>query len=282
MQHYVYQHRRNDTGRVFYVGKGCGARARCTQGRNPFWRAVVEKAGGYVAEFVARGVDEEFALFAEMELIDVLRRRGARLTNLTDGGEGMSGFKMAPESIARRVEKTRGKPNPNISAALCGVPKSEQHRQALSLARTGSRASEETRKRMSEALRGRAGPMKGRHHSPEVKAKIAAAVSGERAPFLGRKHSPESLQKMSAAHTGHKRSLDSRRKQSDSVKGERNHRHGKPVMPDRKEKQRATLLATLAASRVTCPHCGKECDKVNAARWHLDLCKRRAQWPQVA
>ena len=42
---YVYEHLRADTGEVFYVGKGSGHRARCRQGRNPYWRAVANKHG---------------------------------------------------------------------------------------------------------------------------------------------------------------------------------------------------------------------------------------------
>jgi hypothetical protein len=44
---YVYVHHRKDTGAPFYVGKGKGYRARVEQHRNPFWRAVAAKAGGY-------------------------------------------------------------------------------------------------------------------------------------------------------------------------------------------------------------------------------------------
>jgi len=52
---YVYQHRRNDTDEVFYVGKGSGKRINCgkkggTKSRSQFWQNVVKKAGGFKAE----------------------------------------------------------------------------------------------------------------------------------------------------------------------------------------------------------------------------------------
>lgn len=108
---YVYVHRRPDSGAAFYVGKGRGDRAHRATSRNPHWRAIVAKHGGPAVEMVAHGVTEEFALLAEIEMIDVLRRRGVRLANLTNGGEGVSGFtrKQSPDEIARRVAANTGR-----------------------------------------------------------------------------------------------------------------------------------------------------------------------------
>ena len=41
---YTYFHTRNDTGKVFYVGKGKGRRAH-EPGRNPHWKNIVAKHG---------------------------------------------------------------------------------------------------------------------------------------------------------------------------------------------------------------------------------------------
>jgi len=51
---YIYLHRRNDTGEVFYVGKGTGKRATETHSRNSHWHNVVNKAG-FTAEIIAKG-----------------------------------------------------------------------------------------------------------------------------------------------------------------------------------------------------------------------------------
>lgn len=270
--HYVYQHRRNDTGAVFYVGKGSGARARVRQGRNPFWHAVVAKAGGYSPEVVVQGVDEEFALLAEMELIDALRRRGQQLTNLTDGGEGMSGYKMPADVVERRAAKMRGRARPDISARMKGVPKSEETKRRLALAHTGKRSSEETKRKLSAASRGRPSSMKGKRHTEATKAKIAAAVSGDRAPFLGRTHSAESLARMSAAHTGRVDSAETRAKKSAARHGAKNPRYGVIVPDEQKGRQRAALKAR---ARVSCPHCSRVLDESNAKRWHFDNCKAK-------
>jgi hypothetical protein len=90
--YYVYEHLRNDTNEVFYVGKGKEYRANSTKNRNVYWKNVVKKANGFTVRFVAENIDdEELAYFCEEERIDQLKRRGVILTNLTIGGEGASG-----------------------------------------------------------------------------------------------------------------------------------------------------------------------------------------------
>ena len=86
---YIYAHHRNDSGALFYVGKGTGKRAWTirSSGRNPHWQNIVRKHGRTV-RIVADGLDEELAFLGEVELIDKLRRLGADLTNTTEGGEG--------------------------------------------------------------------------------------------------------------------------------------------------------------------------------------------------
>lgn len=150
---YVYEHRRADTGAVFYVGKGKGARLHSRQHKTAYWRNVVAKAGGYQAAVVVGNLDEELALLAEVELIDKRRRVGARLVNLTDGGDGMSGYRWPSDAVAARAEKQRGQKRPSVSARLRGIPKSAEHRAKLSEAKKGRRASDETRARMSETRR---------------------------------------------------------------------------------------------------------------------------------
>lgn len=90
--YYVYEHLRNDTNEVFYVGKGKDYRANSKKNRNAYWKNVVNKAGGFTVRFVAENIDdEELAYFCEEERIDQLKRLGIVLTNLTIGGEGASG-----------------------------------------------------------------------------------------------------------------------------------------------------------------------------------------------
>ena len=89
---YIYLHRRNDTGEVFYVGKGTGDRATSTKKRNPYWHNVVNKAG-FTAEIITKGLTDAEAFWAEPLLIEA--HGGVQnLTNMSDGGEGFSSAEM--------------------------------------------------------------------------------------------------------------------------------------------------------------------------------------------
>ena len=88
---YTYVHTRNDTGEVFYVGKGHGDRAKQTDGRNHYWHKIVKKHGHFVTIMREFGPDEAAAFAHEVYLIKVMREAGIKLVNMTDGGEGPSG-----------------------------------------------------------------------------------------------------------------------------------------------------------------------------------------------
>lgn len=88
----VYEHIRPDTNAVFYIGKGQGRRPYTIRNRNKYWCNIVAKAGGFTVRMVVEGVDEELAFLIEAERIDQLRRLGMKLCNMTDGGEGISGY----------------------------------------------------------------------------------------------------------------------------------------------------------------------------------------------
>ena len=272
---YVYEHRRKDTGEVFYVGKGSSARIKSKQGRNRWWMAIVAKSGGYVAAKVLDGLDEEMAHLCEIERIDQLRKIGVRLCNLTDGGEGMAGFKMPRDSVERGASKRRGKPlSEDAKKNMRGHVRSDEHRRKLSAGNLGKKMSLEARRKMSESRKGR--PLlalRGRSLTEEHKKKISAGVSGDKAPFLGRKHTPESIEKIKAANIGRKESVETRLKKSMARIGEKNPRFGVTIPEEQKRRQIESLKAR---PRVTCPHCGKTMDEANAKRWHMDNCKERA------
>ena len=65
----------------------------------------------------------------------------------------------------------------------------------------GKHHSEEIKKKISEAAKGRPGPNKGKHFSEEHKKKIGETKKGNK-NMLGKKHSAESIQKMSEAKKG--------------------------------------------------------------------------------
>jgi hypothetical protein len=130
---YVYEHIRNDTNAIFYVGKGKNNRAYAKRDRNEYWHNIVNKVG-FTVRFVAKDLDEELAYFVEEERIDQLKRLGIKLTNLTLGGEGASGGenhhmwgKPHPDKGSKRPygKYKRGVDNPMYGkpSPMRGVPK---------------------------------------------------------------------------------------------------------------------------------------------------------------
>lgn len=85
---YVYEHIRNDTNAIFYVGKGKNLRAYTKRNRNDHWHNIVNKAG-FTVRFVVKDLDEELAYLCEEERIDQLTRLGIKLSNICPGGKGV-------------------------------------------------------------------------------------------------------------------------------------------------------------------------------------------------
>lgn len=158
MQYYIYQHRAVDTGNIFYVGKGKDKRHSDKNKRNRYWKFYVEKHG-FTSEIIANGLSEELAFLAEMEAIDVYRRRGIQLVNATDGGEGASGYKHTEE------HKASLKGNKNGASSWGMTFKGKKHTkescQQMSYARIGNKnklgkkVSEESKQKMSVAKFGK-------------------------------------------------------------------------------------------------------------------------------
>ena len=158
MTFYIYQHRKADTNEIFYVGKGKGTRLNQSKGRNQYWHCVVAKHG-FVAEYIAQNLDEELAFLAEMEAIDVYRRRGIQLVNHTDGGEGVSGYKHTEEHKSKLKGNNRG--SLTWGMTFKGKKHTEESRQKMSHSQVGNKnklgkkVSEESKQKMSQAKSGK-------------------------------------------------------------------------------------------------------------------------------
>lgn len=148
--YYVYQHRSKDSGNVFYIGKGKGNRHLDKNKRGRYWKFYVEKHG-FTSEIIVNNVDEELAFFAEMECIDVLKRRGIKLTNLTEGGEGCSGYSMrhSKEQKAKWSEMRKG-----VTSPRKGVKLSDETKEKIRIGHAGKPLTTEHCKAISKALIG--------------------------------------------------------------------------------------------------------------------------------
>ncbi|TXH10235.1 MAG: hypothetical protein E6R03_15705 [Hyphomicrobiaceae bacterium] len=131
---YVYVHRRVSDGRVFYVGKGKGYRHSTTAGRNKYWHRVAKKHGWFW-EKPYENLTEACAHSIEKMLIYALR---PQLTNVTDGGEGVSGLRHTEET-KRKMVANRG----SFTPWLKGKKMPEAMRAKLRLAKLGTHQSPE-------------------------------------------------------------------------------------------------------------------------------------------
>jgi len=96
----VYQHIRLDTNKIFYVGIGKNPKRPYSKNyRNNYWHNVVNKHG-YRVEILLENLTWNEAVQKERELINEYGRLDNKtgiLVNMTDGGEGVNGYKHTEE-----------------------------------------------------------------------------------------------------------------------------------------------------------------------------------------
>lgn len=112
-EYYVYEWYNVDTNEVFYVGKGKKDRYKHIKNRNKFFIDYYNTHNCDVRK-VYINLTEEQAFEKEMDLISYYKNKtNFRLTNQTNGGEGMSGFVVSDEFREKMREIVSGKNNPN-------------------------------------------------------------------------------------------------------------------------------------------------------------------------
>lgn len=173
----VYCHLKADIGEVFYVGKGTMRRMKVSNGRSKFWKNIVRKHG-IKYQIIASNLYEHEALNFEKTLIKCLRDSGSSLCNLTDGGDGVSGYKHTNETRLLLSEINKGS-----TSYWKGKQMSAEHVKKISESR------------------------KGKKLSPEHIAKVAASK-------IGKKLSQETKDKIRAKVTGFKHTKETRLKMS--------------------------------------------------------------------
>lgn len=153
---YVYFHFRKSDGQLFYIGKGKNDRAWSFKNRNRHWRNTVAKHDFEVA-FFARDLTETKAFEIETLLIDTFGV--ANLANMTNGGDGVSGYVFTAEDREKMAKAQRGRKHPEhvkqkISAAHIGMIYNEETRQKLSASARGRTISEVNKEKLRNALQG--------------------------------------------------------------------------------------------------------------------------------
>jgi predicted phage tail protein len=213
----VYEHIRNDTNEVFYVGIGVDkGRAFIKKGRTKFWKNIVNKVG-YSVNIIHKDIEHKEAKKIEKYLIKKYGRKDlglGNLVNMTDGGDGTLGLIVSEERRQKFIEINKGKThflgkthseeirqklsernkgNTNMlgktqseearqkmSKAHKGKPKSEEHIKKVSEANKGKPKSEEHKQRIGEGARRRKG-VKGYYFSKAKKKYVSnITVRGKR------------------------------------------------------------------------------------------------------
>jgi len=158
-----------------------------------------------------KGLDWKTACEIERELISFYGRKDLKtgiLCNLTDGGEGVPGYKHT-----------------------------EDAKKKMSEVQTGKKLSEDHKEKISKSGSGENHYFYGKEHTKETKRKISEAKSGKKHHFYGQKHTEDTIKKMSETRKsmgisgknhpfyGKKHTDDARKKISDSHLGENNYQY---------------------------------------------------------
>ena len=160
---YVYIHKRQSDGIVFYVGKGRGKRAYYFHERNDHWKKTLKKHGCNV-EIVERRLSECEAF--KLEKILIAKFQSEKLCNKTNGGEGISGYKFNEDQKKRMSESHKGH------------VVTEEVRIKMSEAKKGRKNPPHVRKLHSERMKGNTLGSR-RKINPELREKLRDANKGE-------------------------------------------------------------------------------------------------------
>lgn len=111
-EYYVYAHYKKGTDEIFYVGKGKGNRAYDYHRRSDFWKKIKNKHG-FDVKLIKIELSEYDALLLESKLIKKYGKikDGGLLCNLTDGFDGLSGFKHNEKTKLIMRDKAIGRKN---------------------------------------------------------------------------------------------------------------------------------------------------------------------------
>jgi hypothetical protein len=104
-KYYIYIWYREDDGAPFYVGKGKEERYKQLINRNRHFINVYKKHGGF-PEKIIEGLTEQEAFEKEITIIKEYKKKYP-LTNITNGGEGVSGLQHSKRTRDKISEKAK-------------------------------------------------------------------------------------------------------------------------------------------------------------------------------
>jgi group I intron endonuclease len=133
--------------------------------------------------------------------------------NLTDGGDGVFGFKQSEEQKKRNGDLKRGTKATEETKEKMRVAHSGKNNHFY-----GKNHTEEAKRKNAEAHIGKLGYWAGKTRSEETIKKVSASLKGKAPPNKGKKVSEESRKRMSEAQKGRTPSAETREKLSLATK----------------------------------------------------------------
>jgi group I intron endonuclease len=174
----VYLHVKLSDKTPFYIGKGEIKRAKTNIGRSKWWYDTVNKHG-YSVRILEDRLTEGEALELEIKYIKKYGRRDlgeGTLVNLTDGGEGTSGYK--------HTNTSKEEISNNNARGFLGRTHTNETKDKISKANKGNNNAKGNiktiigLKKISETSKGNT-YMLGKTHSEESKNKISKSKKGQ-------------------------------------------------------------------------------------------------------
>ena len=217
-----------EKGETFYIGKGKGRR-RFSHFKPTMLakihpkNSILKKYSNCYSIILQNNLTEEEAFNLEKELIGFLE---PQLANLTNGGDGVSGYNPPEEVREKHRQNALGSKN-----NFYGRRHTEETKAKLREAQRGKKASEETKAKMreqrknisaetrqkqSESRRGEKHYNYGQSVTQEIKDKISSTRRE-----LGISHSEESKLKISESKTGKPKSDEHKKNLSKSLLGKK-------------------------------------------------------------
>ena len=237
-KYYLYRHIRLDKNIPFYIGIGGSSnynRAYSKKGRNKYWINIVNITK-YRVDILFDNLSFDKAIDKEIEFISLYGRidlNKGTLVNMTDGGEGLSGFKFSPETIQKLKLMNIGKilsdeTKKKISNSKKGQTQSEEFKTNMSKRVTGNKYrlnkkhTEYSKLKMSNKR-------KGKKHTEETKEKLRLINIGKKMDKLGVRISANK-------HIGNKHTEETKLKMSISQKNRVNRNTGNPKLSEHQVK----------------------------------------------